>query len=129
MSKYYLFLLPLIFFISSCQKYDEAILPMVGTYEAIIFGNSGTYNIGVSSGYGSDIFIDAPWDAQIFDEIEAEVKDKDSYRKRIKIKRQELEPGIEIWGEGVFYDYTIQLDYSIDFGGLVYDYTMVANKY
>lgn len=116
------------FSITSCEKYQEEILPVVGVYEANVVGVSGPFSISISVDYGNNIYIDAPWDGEIWTVVDAEVRDEFDYQKRIKIFDQHLDDGTRIWGDGFFYDYTIQLDYTIRMNGVNYDYTIVGTK-
>ena len=112
----------------SCEKYEDEILPMVGVYEANVVGVGGPYSVSISIDFGDRLTIDAPWDGEIWDAIDAEVRNQYDYKKEIIIYEQELEPGVFIWGEGVFYDYTIQLDYTIEVDNIKYGYTLVGTK-
>ena len=58
----YFFLLSIfVLSISSCEKYDECSIPVVGVYEAYIVGVAGPFEITISIDYGDNIEIDAPW--------------------------------------------------------------------
>jgi hypothetical protein len=117
------------FSFTSCNdEVDEAILPMVGIYEAHVVGISGPFSINVSGLRGDDILIDAPFDGDVWSVVEADIDDVDRDKWDINISRQVLAPGIEIWGEGFYYFGTIQLNYSMSFYGDVFDYKLVGEK-
>jgi hypothetical protein len=128
-TRYTLLFIVGLFLFSSCEKYDEEILPVVGTYDASIVGLTGAFNMVVSVDYGDRVLIDAPFDGYDWFVVEAKIRDKEAYRKRIEIRDQIIDPGIYIYGEGVYFEGSIQLDYSIDFEGIEYNYTLVGSKY
>ncbi len=114
--------------LTSCEKYQEPILPVVGVYEANVVGVGGPFSISISVDFGDNILIDAPWDGEYWNVVEAEVRDEFEFEKRIRIFDQVLADGTRIYGEGIFFDYTIQLDYTVRYGGERYDYTIVGTK-
>jgi len=114
--------------LSSCEKYDEDILPIVGVYEAHITGIAGPFSINVTSDYGDNVNIEAPWLDDEWRIIKADIDYKEEYTKEIEIHTQSLSNGIQIYGEGVFQDYTLQIDYTIVDGDDLYHYTLVATK-
>lgn len=116
------------FLLTSCEKYQEEILPIVGVYEANVIGLAGPFSISIAVDYGDNIQIDAPWDGENWIVVDAEVRNEFDFQKRIKIFDQNLEDGTRIWGEGVFQDYSLQLDYTIRIDRVEYDYTIVGTK-
>lgn len=124
----YLIALSMLIFMVSCEKYQEQILPVVGVYEANVVGIAGPFSLSISVDYGDNVSIDAPWDGELWDIIDAEIRNEDEFLKKIKIHNQSLDEGIRIWGEGFFFDYTIQLDYTIQIDNERYHYTIVGTK-
>ncbi|GLR16873.1 hypothetical protein [Portibacter lacus] len=124
----YFILLCLSLVIISCEKYDEDILPIVGVYEANVVGVDGPFSVSISVDYGNNIWIDAPWDGDTWSVIKARVRDEYEYEKKIRIGNQEIDDGVRIDGEGFFFDYTIQLDYTIEIGNERRDFTLIGTK-
>lgn len=116
-------------FLTACAKYDEEVLPVVGVYEAHVLGLTGPVSISVSIDHGEEIFIEAPFDGFEWIVVEANVNDKEAFDKEIKIRRQWVGGDVEIWGNGIYYDHTIQLDYTMRFGNAEYDYTLIGTKF
>jgi len=113
----------------SCDPYDEDILPIVGSYEANIIGLVGSFDMAISTTGGDNIRIDAPFDGFDYYLVDADIDNEEEWRKEIDIDRQEIAPDVYIEGRGVYFDYSIQLDYSIeDFTG-EYDFTLVASQF
>ena len=122
----FLFLIP---FIPSCtEKYLEEVLTVAGNYDANIVGVSGPHLISVSIDHGTKIFIDAPFDGEFWDIIEAKVKNELDEIKDIKIPDQEIYQDVYIEGSGIYFDYTIQLDYTLEVDGTKYNYSIVGSK-
>ena len=124
----YLILLCLGLFIISCEKYDEDVLPVIGVYEANIVGEGGPFSISVSSDFGNNILIDAPWDGENWFVAEARVTNEFDFEKDLRVKNQEIENGVRLSGDGIFFDYSIQLDYTIRIDGVRHDFTLVGTK-
>jgi hypothetical protein len=115
-------------FLVSCEKYQDEVLPVVGVYEANVLGVGGPFSISISVDYGDNLLIEAPWDGEVWDLVEANLQNEFDFKKFIRIRDQRLADGVRIWGEGVFYDYTIQLDYTIRIEGVSEHYTIVGTK-
>ncbi len=115
-------------FLVSCEKYQDEVLPVVGVYEANVLGVAGPFSLSVSVDYGDNLRIEAPWDGEVWDIVEANLQNEADFKKFINIRDQRLDEGVRIWGEGVFYDYTIQLDYTIRIDGVSEHYTIVGTK-
>lgn len=122
-----LFVLSLLLF-TACEKYDEDIMPIVGVYEAHITGVAGPFSMNITANYGDDIKIEAPWLDDNWHIIDADVDDKEYYLKEIDIRKQSIGDGLKIYGEGVYQDFTIQIDYTIEDGNDLYHYTLVGTK-
>jgi len=116
-------------FLFACEPYDEDILPIVGTYEASILGVTGPFNMAISTTGGDDIRIDALFDGFDFYLVDADIDNKEEFRKEIDINYQEIAPNIFIEGRGVYFDYSIQLDYTIEDPTGVYDLTLVGSQF
>lgn len=125
-----LFLLSLfsLFILASCEKYDEDILPIVGVYEAHISGVAGPFSMNITANYGDNVKIDAPWLDDNWVVIDADIDEEDHFTKEINIHEQDIDDGLRIYGEGVFQDYSIQIDYTIVDGNDLYHYTLVGTK-
>lgn len=115
-------------FLVSCEKYDEDILPLVGVYEAHISGIAGPFSMNITSNYGDNVRIEAPWLDDNWSIVDADIDEKESYTKDIDIPNQPIGSGLRIYGEGVFQDYSIQIDYTIVDGNDLYHYTLVGTK-
>lgn len=115
-------------FLTSCERYDDEVLPVIGVYEANVVGVSGPFSVSISVDHGDNIRIDAPWDGENWAVLDADVDNEFEFEKRIKIFDQEIGDGVRIWGDGIFFDYTIQLDYTIRIDGVKYNYTLVGTK-
>lgn len=116
-------------FLFSCEPYDEDILPIVGTYEASILGLTGPFNMAISTTGGDDILMDGLFDGLDYYLVEADIDDKEEWRKEIDIDYQEIAPGVYIEGQGVYFDYTLQLDYTIEDSFGAYNYTLVGSQF
>lgn len=121
-------ILLLVFLISSCEKYDEDVMEIAGVYEAHVTGVAGPFSMVISADYGNSIKIDAPWLKDTWALIQADVRDKEDYSKRINIYSQKFDGNKRIYGEGVFQNYTLQIDYTIEDGNDLYHYTLVGTK-
>ena len=122
-----LFVLSL-FLITACEKYDEDIMPIVGVYEAHIAGVAGPFSMNITANYGDNIRIEAPWLDDNWHIIDADVDDKEYYSKDIDIPYQSIGEGLKIYGDGVYQDFSIQIDYTIEDGNDLYHYTLVGTK-
>ena len=116
------------FLLVSCQEVDDDILPVIGVYEAHVVGIAGPFSINISSAGGDDILIDAPFDGENWEVVRADIDETDRLRWDIDIRRQSLAPGVEIWGDGFYYNGVIQLDYTIQFFGENFDFRMLAEQ-
>jgi len=114
--------------VSSCEKYDEDILPMVGVYEAHIAGVSGPFSMNITADYGDNIKIEAPWLEDQMKLVYADVNEEENFTKKIKIAEQTLSHGLRIYGDGVFQDYSVQIDYTIVDGYDLYHYVLIGTK-
>ena len=125
-----LLILGSILFLSSCQvDPDDQVLPIIGVYDGHITGLSGPFSMSISASGGDNIFIDAPLDGFDYFVIEADTDDEGDSFLDIDINRQWIDDISEIWGDGFYFDGTLQLDYSIRTGNTRYDYQLIASKY
>jgi len=116
-------------FLFACEEYDEDILPIVGSYEGSIIGVTGPFNMAISTTGGDNIRIDAPFDGFDYFVVDADIDDKEDRRKEIDIDYQEIASNVFIEGRGVYFDFSIQLDYTIEDRTGVYDLTMVGSQF
>lgn len=116
------------FLLSSCEKYEEEVMPIVGLYEATISGVAGPFTMSIAADYGDNIIIEAPWLDDNWSLIDADVDEEGYYRMEINIPRQNIGDGLKLYGEGVFQDYSLQIDYTIEDGYDLYHYTLVGSK-
>ncbi|MBP9194316.1 MAG: hypothetical protein KBF57_06495 [Saprospiraceae bacterium] len=112
----------------SCQDIDDEILPILGVYDAHVVGINGPFSINVSAAGNDDILIDAPFDGEFWSVVRADIDETDRLKWDIDIYRQSIAPGVEIWGDGFYYDGTLQLDYTMQFFGENFDYRMLAQQ-
>jgi hypothetical protein len=134
--KHFYILLSLIAAISfsSCEKYSDCILPVAGLYDAQIVGLTGPFTMGVSIDYNDNIDIDAQWLKNLWYVAHADTNGcADYYNEnyetmKIHIHSQNMEDGKSISGEGFYYDYTLQIDYTITEGNNKYNYTLIGTK-
>jgi hypothetical protein len=117
-----------IFLLTSCEKYDEDIMPVVGNYEASILGVAGPFSMTIASDYGDNIIIEAPWLDDNYTLVDADVDEEEFYRLHIDIFRQNIGNGLVIYGEGIYQDFSVQIDYTIEDGNDLYHYTLVGTK-
>lgn len=129
--KNFIYTLTLLFTILlfACEPYDEDILPIVGTYEASILGLTNGFDMAISTTGGDNIRIDAPFDGIDYYLVDADIDNEEEWRKEIDIDYQEIAPNIFIEGRGVFFDYSIQLDYTIEDPSGTYDLTLVGSQF
>ena len=116
-------------FLFACEEYNENILPIVGTYEASIIGVGGPFDMAISTTGGDNIRIDAPFDGFDYFLVDADIDDEEQLRKEIDIDRQEVAPNVFIEGRGVYFDFSIQLDYTIEDQFDEYDLTLVGSQF
>lgn len=116
-------------FLFACEPYDEDILPIVGTYEGSIIGVTGGFDMAISTTGGDNIRIDAPFDGFDYYLVDADIDDEEEWRKEIDIDNQEIAPNVFIEGRGVFFDFSIQLDYTIEDPSGRYEFTLVASQF
>ena len=116
--------------ISSCEKYDDCVLPIVGVYEAHIVGVSGPFDLVISESHGDKIKIDAPWLENTWSVLDANIDGcfEDDVKMDIDIPTQTFDEYRDIGGKGFYSDYTIQIDYTIYDGDDRYEYTIVGTK-
>jgi hypothetical protein len=126
--KKFFFLVMLSINLYSCQEIDDEILPILGTYEAHVVKLAGPFSLNISGLTNDDVLIEAPFDGDIWSTIEADIDNPTQAKWDINIGRQNLAPGIEIWGDGFFFNGTIQLNYTINFDGDQYDYKIIGSK-
>lgn len=116
-------------FFTACEQYDEDVLEMTGIYEGNVVGVSGPHTISVSYDRGDDIVIEAPFDGFVWTQVYADVDDQEDNVKDINIYEQEIGPGVFIWGDGSYFQGTLQLDYTIDFGRELVDFRLLASQF
>ncbi len=112
----------------SCQDIDDEILPILGTYEAHVVKLAGPFSMNISALANDDVQIEAPFDGEVWSVIQADIDYQSQSKWDIDIDRQSLAPGIELWGNGFFFNGTIQLNYTISFNGDTYDYKLIGSK-
>jgi hypothetical protein len=118
-----------IFILSSCEKYEENTMQVVGNYEASIVGVAGPFTMTIAADYGDNIIIEAPWLDDNFTLVEADLDEEEYYyRMDIDINKQDIGDGLYIYGDGVYQDFSIQIDYTIEDGNDLYHYTLVGTK-
>lgn len=119
---------------SSCEKYSDCTLPLAGLYEAQIVGVSGPFTMGVSIDYGRRINIDAQWLLDNWYMVDANTTGCADYNSldygkvTINISEQKMDDGKRISGKGFYYDFVMQIDYTITDGSDKYHYTLIASK-
>lgn len=118
-----------LFIFTACEKYEEEIMPIVGLYEANISGVAGPFTMSIASDWGDNVIIEAPWLDDNWSLVDADVDEESYYRMRLDIPRQNIGGGLKIYGEGVFQDYSLQIDYTIEDGFDLYHYTLVGTKF
>ena len=124
-----LFLAVVLISISSCEKYDDCVLPIVGVYEAHVVGVSGPFDLVISEFRGDRIKIDAPWLENTWSLLDADTDGcYDDFKMNITIPVQTFDDYRDIGGKGFYSDYTIQIDYTIFDGDDRYEYTIVGTK-
>jgi hypothetical protein len=124
------FILGSILLLSSCHiDPNDEVLPIIGVYDGHITGLSGPFSMSVSANGGDDILIDAPLDGFDYFVIEADTDDEGDAFIDLDIDRQFIDDISEIWGDGFYFDGTLQLDYTIRSGNTQYDFQLVATKY
>ncbi len=124
-----LFLAVVLILISSCEKYEDCVLPIVGVYEAHVVGVSGPFDMVISEYRGDRIKIDAPWLENTWSVLDADTDGcYDDFKMNITIPVQTFDEYRDIGGKGFYSDYTIQIDYTIYDGDDRYEYTIVGTK-
>jgi hypothetical protein len=129
MKKLFLLAVLAVFILTSCEKYEEEIMPIVGLYEANISGVAGPFTMSIAADYGDNIIIEAPWLDDNWTLVDADVDEEGYYRMEIYIPRQNIGDGLKIYGDGVFQDYSLQIDYTIEDGNDLYHYILVGTKF
>ncbi|NNF36366.1 MAG: hypothetical protein HKN68_19845 [Saprospiraceae bacterium] len=114
---------------TACEQYDEDVLEMTGIYEGNVVGVTGPHTMSVSYDRGDEIVIEAPFDGFVWTQVFADVDDQEDSVKDINIYEQEIGPGVFIWGNGSYFQGTLQLDYTIDFGRELVDFRILASQF
>jgi hypothetical protein len=117
-----------IFIFSSCGELEDEVLPILGIYKAKINSNNRFFLLTVYGDRDDDVVIQAPFGGEVISEVNVDIDNIHDFKWELDINRQTLSPGIEIWGEGLFIDRTIQLDYTISIGGDKYKYRIIASR-
>ena len=71
--------------------------------------------------------IDAPFDGEDWYVVRADIDESSQAKWKIDINRQQLSPGVEIWGEG----FIIAMLYNwitVQYFGQNFDFRMIAEK-
>ena len=129
------FVILLVNLITSCEKYDECIIPVIGVYDAHIVGHYGPFSMAISEDYGDNISIDAPWLYEEWHVIEADIdgcSDYENYESNkmdIYISKQKLGDGIYIKGRGFYSEGSIQIDYTVYDYGEKHHFTLIGTKH
>lgn len=127
--KVYLFLIfPLLFGVSSCEKYRDDVLPVAGVYEANVIGIAGPFSMSISIDHGDNILIEAPFDGEHWEVIVADIDTEYGEHMDIDIDHTELSSHVFIDGDGFYLNGDIQLDYDITIDGISRHYTIVGSK-
>lgn len=113
---FYILLLP-IALLSSCDVIDERIYPVVGVYRAHVLGVAGPFDLIVSTDRGDNILIEAPFDGFEWFIVRADIDNQDKSVMEIDIPAQDVGGGIRISGDGFYHDGTVELSYTVDYGG------------
>ena len=119
---------------TSCEKYSDCTLPLAGLYEAQIAGVSGPFTMGVSIDHGKRINIDAQWLLDTWYLADANTEGCADYNSvdygkvTINISEQKMDDGKRISGKGYYYEFVMQIDYTITEGSNKYNYTLIASK-
>lgn len=114
----------------SCTDYSQEVYPVIGFYDARVVGVTGTFEMNISADWGRRVLIDAPFDGDVWDVVEARIDEPDSdYAQDIDIPHQTLADGVEIWGDGVYYNGTIQLDYKMRIYGDKIAFKIIGSQY
>ncbi len=113
---------------NSCNTIDDEVYEMVGVYVGNVVGETGPFNLTISADGNDNITIEAPFDAEYWDVVRADIAKGDHLVKDINIRRQSLDGGVAIWGGGFYNNGTIQLDYQMKFGNEIYSFRIVATK-
>lgn len=114
--------------IFACQDINENVIPLVGTYEGHVMSIAGPFSFNVAYDTGDDLIIEAPFDGIEWLSIYVDIDDEEQDLKFIDIPSQNLGPDIEIWGDGFYFEESIQLEYTIRFGNFEEDYTLIGTK-
>ncbi len=132
--KYLLIIAVIGFGVSSCEKYEECTIPIVGVYETHLVGVTGPFDLVISLTNNDNIQIEAPWLEDIWMVLDADTNgcvdpnDDLSDILHITIPTQDFEGDREISGTGFYADYSLQIDYTIIDGNDKYHYKMVGTK-
>ena len=117
------------FTMSSCLEIDEQILPIVGIYRAHVVGVAGPFDLIVTTDRGDNIIMETPFDGFDWYTIKVDVDNQQERLKDLNIFNQNIGSGISIKGGGFFRVRTIELRYTMNFGGEKVNYVLVGTKY
>ena len=120
--------------LSSCEQdqyeqYDEKALIVAGEYDAQIVNGAYYFDATVTIDGGDNILIDALFDDYDFEVISADLDGRGDGRIDIDIHTQSIYTGAEIWGDGIYDNGYLELDYKIDWGYETVHYKLTAEKY
>lgn len=123
-----LFILLTTWTFSSCQEFDENILPLVGIYRAHVVGVAGPFDLIISTDRGDDVIIEAPFDGESWYTIVADIDNQTERIMDINIRNQQAAQNISIQGDGFFVHGTIELKYTMRFGNENVHFKLVGTK-
>jgi hypothetical protein len=101
---------------------------MLGIYTGHIVGVAGPFDIVVAADGADNISIDAPFDGQEYQVVNADMDQLDEWVTDIDIYRQSLGPEIEISGDGFADGASLQLNYSLTINGSKHRFKMIGTK-
>lgn len=120
-----------IFFLASCTEYnyDSKAIAVAGSYDGYVQNGYYTFNVDVTMDGNDDVLIEAMFDDYDWDFIRADLDDRGDGSIDFDIPRQDVYGGARLWGDGIWVDGYLQLDYSINWGYETIRYRLIADQY
>ena len=113
----------------ACEDYDEKAIAVAGSYDAHILNGIYEFDLDITLDGDDNVLLEGLFDDYDWEIIRADLDNRGDGNIDIDIYSQNVYSGAELWGDGIWSDGYLQLDYKIDWGGDIIRYTLSANQY
>lgn len=120
----------LITLLTSCHDdYYNIALDVAGEYDAHVINGDYDFDLTVALDRSDDVIIEALFDDYDWQIVGADLHERGDGSIDFDIPTQQVYGGATLWGDGIFDNGYLQLDYKIDWGYETIRYKISANKY